>query len=225
MQITRRDFLRVGLVVPPLVILGCSDDDEPSASASPTAESTARAEAAAGSTATAASGASAQLAPTPDCGDADDITPAQTEGPYFTPNSPERQSLRESGLQGTTLLLEGYVLSTNCQPVSRALVDFWQCDAAGNYDNTGYRLRGHQFTDSSGRYRLESIVPGLYPGRTQHIHVRVQPPNGRVLTTQLYFPAVAQNRSDGIYRAECEITAYRDAGGGKAGSFDFVLQV
>ena len=28
------------------------------------------------------------LAPTPECADADDLTPAQTEGPYFKPNSP-----------------------------------------------------------------------------------------------------------------------------------------
>src|SRR5688572_530651 len=35
------------------------------------------------------------LAATPECADDDDVTPAQTEGPYFTPNSPERSSLIE----------------------------------------------------------------------------------------------------------------------------------
>ncbi len=42
-----------------------------------------------------------------------------------------------------------------------------------------------------GRYTLETIVPGEYPGRTQHIHVKVQAPNGPILTTQIYFPGVA----------------------------------
>ena len=109
--------------------------------------------------------------------------------------------------------------------VERALVDFWQCDNAGNYDNVGYRLRGHQFTDASGRYRLETIVPGLYPGRTRHIHVKVQAPNRPVLTTQLYFPDEAGNRSDGIFNAELVIDGYRDASGGKSGAFNFVVNV
>src|SRR5688500_7919789 len=56
------------------------------------------------------------LAATPACADDDDVTPAQTEGPYFTPNSPERASLVESGMRGTRMVLTGRVLSTTCQP-------------------------------------------------------------------------------------------------------------
>ena len=141
----------------------------------------------------------AALSPTPPCTDGDDPTPTQTEGPYFTPNSPLRTSLVETGMAGTRLSLSGLVLSTACQPVPLALVDFWQCDNAGVYDNAGYRLRGHQFTDATGRFVLETIVPGLYPGRTRHIHVKVQPRGGQVLTTQLYFPREPRNRADGIY--------------------------
>ena len=120
---------------------------------------------------------------------------------------------------------EGFVLSTSCQPVARALVDFWQCDDAGNYDNSGFRLRGHQFTDAAGKYRLETIVPGLYPGRTRHIHVKVQAPGRAVLTTQLYFPMdAARNRQDGIYSAALVIEDYKDVSAGKAGAFNFVLR-
>ncbi|HET7771071.1 MAG TPA: dioxygenase [Chloroflexota bacterium] len=164
------------------------------------------------------------LAATPDCADDDDLTPAQTEGPYFTPNSPQRTTLLESGMRGTRLTLVGHVLTTTCQPVARALVDFWQCDDGGAYDNRGYRLRGHQFTDEQGRYRLETIVPGLYPGRTRHIHVKVQAPDQRVLTTQLYFPGEPGNRRDGIYAPELELDL-RDDASGKVGLFDFVLRV
>ena len=69
--------------------------------------------------------------------------------------------------------------------VARALLDVWHADDRGGYDTAGFRLRGHQFTDGSGRFELETIVPGLYPGRTRHIHVKVQAPNGPILTTQL----------------------------------------
>jgi protocatechuate 3,4-dioxygenase beta subunit len=161
------------------------------------------------------------LVPTPECREADDVTPAQTEGPYFKASSPERTDIR-AGASGTRLLLTGTVMTTGCKPVGRALVDFWQADASGAYDNAGYTFRGHQYTDADGRYRLETVVPGLYPGRTRHIHVKVQAPAGRVLTTQLYFPGEARNASDGIYRKECEVTM-ADAAEGKNGTFTFVL--
>lgn len=165
------------------------------------------------------------LAPTPACGDDDDDpTPAQTEGPYYTPNTPERTSLLEPGIAGTNMVVTGYVLSTDCRPVAQALVDFWHCDDAGGYDNVGYRLRGHQFTDEQGRYYLETIMPGLYPGRTRHIHVKVQAPHQPVLTTQMYFPDEPDNARDGIFRPEL-LMDVQDVADGKAAMFNFVLDV
>jgi len=150
------------------------------------------------------------------------LTPPMTEGPFFKANSPERASLLEPGLPGTKLVLTGYVLTTDCQPVAQAELDFWQADSAGQYDNSGYRLRGHQFTDPAGRYQLETIIPGLYPGRTEHIHVKVQASNGPVLTTQLFFPGVAQNESDSIFDPKLVMTI-QNTGDGKAATFDFVI--
>ena len=120
--------------------------------------------------------------------------------------------------------MAGTILSTGCQPVPRALVDFWQADDSGAYDNAGYRLRGHQFADDQGRYRLETIVPGVYPGRTRHFHVKVQAPNGPVLTTQLYFPGEAGNQRDPIFSRDL-VMQVRDAADGKTGTFDFVLDL
>lgn len=128
------------------------------------------------------------------------LTLSQTEGPYYTPDTPERDSLLEPGMAGQRLILVGAVLDRDCQPVPNAWLDFWQADANGNYDNQGYTLRGHQFTDDQGRFHLETVVPGQYPGRTEHIHVKVQPPGGEILTSQLYFPDQdSANRQDGIF--------------------------
>ena len=167
-----------------------------------------------------------ELPPTPACVDEDDddLTPTQTEGPYFTPNSPERSSLLEADMEGTTIVLSGYVLGTDCQPVAGALLDWWQADDGGRYDNVGYRLRGHQFADETGRYSLETVVPGLYPGRTRHFHLKVQAPNRPILTTQLYFPNEPANRRDGIYQPELELDV-QDTADGKVGHFDFVLDL
>jgi len=69
------------------------------------------------------------------------------------------------------------------------------------------------------RDRLRSIVPGAYVGRTRHIHVKVQAPGGRILTTQLYFAGDPGNRRDGLYRPELEMKK----GKGEETSFDFVV--
>jgi protocatechuate 3,4-dioxygenase beta subunit len=150
------------------------------------------------------------------------LTPAQTEGPYYTPNSPEKTSLIESGMGGTKLIVTGYVLTTDCQPIANAWLDFWQADDQGAYDNTGYRLRGHLFTDETGRYTLETIVPGEYPGRTEHIHVKVQAPNGPILTTQIYFPGVAANKRDGIFDPAL-LADVQDTADGKVAMFNFIV--
>ena len=165
------------------------------------------------------------LAATPHIVDADEPTPELTEGPYFTPRSPLRKSIVPAGAGGTRLTLSGRVLTKSGKPVKNALIDFWQANARGAYDNSGYRFRGHQFTDARGRYSLFSVVPGLYPGRTRHIHVKVQAPRKPVLTTQLFFPGVAGNRSDGIYTAECLVTGWKLVSGRRVGRFDFVLDL
>jgi protocatechuate 3,4-dioxygenase beta subunit len=152
------------------------------------------------------------------------LTPPMTEGPYFKANSPQRASLLGIGLSGTILSLSGYVLTQDCKPVTNALLDFWQADSQGNYDNTTYTLRGHQFTDADGHYQLDTIIPGLYPGRTEHIHVKIQAPNGPILTTQLFFPGVVQNESDSIYDPHLLI-ALSDVKNGKLGAYNFVISL
>ncbi len=149
---------------------------------------------------------------------------AETEGPYFTANSPKRTSLIESGITGTKLILTGYVLSKQCKPIAQAKLDFWQANDKGEYDNVGYKLRGNQFTDDKGQFYLETVVPGLYPGRTRHIHVKVQAPNQAVLTTQLYFPGEARNQSDSLYRSSL-LMQMKDSTGGKQATFNFVVNL
>lgn len=150
-------------------------------------------------------------------------TTAQTEGPFFKAGSPERASLVGPGITGTTLVVTGFVLTRSCRPVVGAKLDFWQANAQGQYDNTGFTLRGHLFTDAQGRYRLETIAPAEYPGRTPHIHVKVTPLGGATFTSQLYLPEQARNASDSIFRPELVMKVER--GTPLLGRFDFVLDL
>jgi protocatechuate 3,4-dioxygenase beta subunit len=165
-----------------------------------------------------------QLPPTPQCRDGDEPTVRQTEGPYFKPSSPQRADLVEPNSKARLLELSGQILTRTCRPVSRALVDLWHADERGDYDNAGFRYRGHLFADDEGRYRFRTIVPALYPGRTRHYHVKVQAPQQSVLTTQLYFPDEPANRRDGLFRREL-LMRMAEAGDALSARFDFVLDM
>ena len=163
------------------------------------------------------------LKATPPCGREDEITPSSVEGPYFKPNSPRRNSLLELGKEGDKLTVTGCVFSTDSEPVKEVLLDFWQADINGNYDEVGYNLRGHQFSNDKGQYFLETIVPGEYPGRTRHLHVKVQAPNKPVLTTQLYFPGEVRNEKDLFFNDDLLMDIYKNSDGSINATFNFVL--
>ncbi|MBK9739746.1 MAG: dioxygenase [Actinobacteria bacterium] len=147
----------------------------------------------------------------------------QTEGPYYTPGAPERTDITGDATVGISLTLTGRVLDASCAPVAGAPIEFWQADGAGVYDNSGYELRGAQVTDANGAYTLDTVIPGIYPSRTEHIHVKVTGPDGVLHTTQVYFPDVPQNDSDGIYSETMVVTVTDRTDDSMAATFDFVL--
>ncbi|MCY4480660.1 MAG: intradiol ring-cleavage dioxygenase [Rhodospirillales bacterium] len=150
-------------------------------------------------------------------------TRSSTAGPFYTPLTPQRDSLREPDTRGEPLVFEGLVLAHDCRPLAGAVIDIWHCDEDGHYDNRGFRYRGHQFTDASGAFRFETIRPVRYSGRTQHIHVKVQGEATPVLTTQVYFPDLeAANANDWIFRDDLVMRLDR-ADDAWRGRFDFVL--
>ena len=148
--LSRRAFLLGGLAMIPAVVASCRSGGN-GRTASPA--TTPPGDRGAGPT---------TLAPTPECDD--DPTASQTAGPFFTPDSPERTSFLADVSRGMPMVLTGSVLTTACQPVGRALLDVWHADDDGNYDNEGYRLRGHFFTDGQGRYRLKPSSLVCTPG-------------------------------------------------------------
>jgi protocatechuate 3,4-dioxygenase beta subunit len=169
-------------------------------------------------------GAAQELAPTPACGDSSEVTPRQGEGPFFKPRSPQRMDLRQPGATGRPVEVSGLVLTRRCRPLSGAVVDLWHADDKGDYDNSGFRYRGHAVTGSDGAFRFRTVMPALYTGRTRHYHFKVQAPGSRLLTTQLYFPNEAENRRDSMFRREL-LMRVADAGDGLAARFDFVLDI
>lgn len=151
--------------------------------------------------------------------------PGLTEGPYYKAGSPERQIIIEQNTPQTSLTLEGYVLDTNCQPIAGAWLDFWQADGNGVYDNTGYNLRGHQYTDENGKYKLITVVPGLYPGRTEHIHFKVKATEASpTITSQLFLPNSNNSSSDSIFNEALVVNLTDDkSANDKYATYNFVV--
>jgi protocatechuate 3,4-dioxygenase beta subunit len=165
-----------------------------------------------------------ELAPTPECHDGDRPTERQIEGPFYKPSSPERSDLLERSPKAPVVELSGFVLTRSCKPVPRVLVDLWHADETGEYDNRGFRYRGHVFTDSAGRFGFRTIRPAPYPGRTRHYHVKVLATGRQLLTTQLYFPNEPLNARDDFY-SRALVVAIADAADTMRARFDFVLDL
>jgi protocatechuate 3,4-dioxygenase beta subunit len=99
-------------------------------------------------------------------------------GPFYVASAPERSKT------GQGLVVSGRVRSASgCVPLAGARLEWWSANRDGEYDEAH---RATQITDRDGRYRYETDVPGRYPGRPPHLHLKITAPGHRTLVTQLY---------------------------------------
>ena len=144
-------------------------------------------------------------------------TPAVALGPFYPDRLPSDQDAdltAVAGLPGRAagqiLYLSGRVLDTRGRPVSGARLELWQANAHGRYihgadgDASGPldpNFQGYASlrADVEGRYRIKTIKPAPYSGRTAHLHFNAE--GGRAkLTTQMFFEGEPLNERDGLYR-------------------------
>jgi catechol 1,2-dioxygenase len=124
-----------------------------------------------------------------DCDTTNDIL-----GPYYRPDAPVRSDLTYDGLKGNKIILKGRIMKADCiTMLKNALVEIWQCDPDGNYDNDTkeFRLRARWFTNERGEYSFTTAFPGKYLNgelyRPAHIHFRISEPTCEELISQIYF--------------------------------------
>jgi len=116
------------------------------------------------------------------------------EGPFYTDNPPIKDDGKIAGPNepGQRIRISGRVTNLDCsEMLAGTIIDVWHANDAGQYDNTGYNLRGQVIANAQGFYMFETILPGKYLNgskfRPSHIHFKITPPGFPTLTTQLYF--------------------------------------
>ncbi|MEQ1648615.1 MAG: protocatechuate 3,4-dioxygenase [Hyphomicrobiaceae bacterium] len=145
-----------------------------------------------------------------------ELTPAQTEGPYYPQQKPLETDTDLTRIgdgpvaKGDVLSLKGRVLDPTGAPIPGARVEIWQTDHQGIYLHPGdnrtaqrdktFQFYGETRSAENGAFEFRTIVPALYPGRPRHIHAKITPPGGATLTTQFYFKGDAGLERDGIAR-------------------------
>ena len=145
-----------------------------------------------------------------------ELTPSQTEGPYYPRRKPADTDADLTRIgngpaaKGDVLILEARIADPEGKPIEGARVEIWQVDHQGIYLHPGdpqtarrdanFQSYGETRSDAEGRVRFTTIRPPPYEGRPAHIHVNVTPPKGTTLTTQLYFADDASLARDGIAR-------------------------
>jgi protocatechuate 3,4-dioxygenase beta subunit len=128
---------------------------------------------------------------------------------------------------GQRILLTGRLLDGDGSPVPHALLEIWQCNAAGRYLHRNdqhdapldpnFTGEGRTLTDGKGEYRFLTIKPGAYPWRNTnnswrpcHVHFSLF---GSAYTTrlitQMYFPGDPLLAWDPIYNSVPDEAARR----------------
>ncbi|MBA3254831.1 MAG: intradiol ring-cleavage dioxygenase [Burkholderiaceae bacterium] len=147
------------------------------------------------------------------------VSPSQTLGPFYPRNASERPAETDADLlrvegdrvltKGLPIYLTGRVLDRRGQPLTNIAVEIWQCDANAVYHHPAggaeterdpnFQGYGVARTDTAGAFHFRTIKPIAYPGRTPHIHVRVQAPGASAFATQLYLADDPGNRRDFLF--------------------------
>ena len=152
------------------------------------------------------------------------LTKSDMLGPFYKDGAPFKQRLGE-GVDGERLIITGKVMDMKCQPLKDAILDVWQANSSGEYDNEGFTLRGKVKTNNDGIYVIDTIVPKEYGAgdikRPSHVHLKVGVLGQPTLTTQLYFegdPYLTDREDKSL------VMKVTDENGTKKANFDFVIE-
>jgi len=141
----------------------------------------------------------------------EDGTPSSVLGPFHILGAPDAKvgANLKGDNEGTTVVVEGRVTTTDGTPIEGAELEIWQTADNGLYSNQDeaqpeYNLRAHMTTGADGRYLFSTVRPapytvpddgpvgellnatGRHPWRPSHLHFIVTAPGHRTLVTEVF---------------------------------------
>ena len=95
-------------------------------------------------------------------------TGEMTLGPFFPREFAQGANVLAE--QGELIEITGRVTQADGKPLDNLVLEIWQADGKGRFDNPAFFGWGRAATDAEGIYRFRTIKPGSYDGRVPHIN-------------------------------------------------------
>lgn len=110
---------------------------------------------------------------------------------------------------GEVIFIQGKITDSFNVPISGAVVEIWQTNAAGKYHSLlepnseyvdkNFSMSGRAITDNLGNYYFITIMPGSYLNRAPHINMNIYHQKFGKLETEFYFENHPLNQNDYQY--------------------------
>ena len=97
-------------------------------------------------------------------------TAEMTLGPFFPREFAAGANDLTEGAQGEPIEITGRVVQADGRALDNVVLEIWQADAEGRFDNPAFCGWGRAATDSTGRYVFRTVKPGKSAGRAPHIN-------------------------------------------------------
>jgi protocatechuate 3,4-dioxygenase, alpha subunit len=98
-------------------------------------------------------------------------TAEMTLGPFFPREFAAGANDLAAGAQGEAIEITGRVVQADGRPLDNLLLEIWQADPQGRFDNPDFLGWGRAATNAEGVYSFRTIKPGASPGRAPHINL------------------------------------------------------
>ena len=97
-------------------------------------------------------------------------TAEMTLGPFFPREFAAGANDLAAGAQGEPIEITGRVVQADGRGLDNLVLEIWQADAEGRFDNPAFCGWGRAATDADGVYFFKTIKPGATQGRAPHIN-------------------------------------------------------
>ena len=97
-------------------------------------------------------------------------TAEMTLGPFFPREFAAGASDLACDAEGEVIEITGRVVQADGRPLDNLIVEIWQADSQGRFDNPAFQGWGRAATDAAGIYVFRTIKPGACEGRAPHIN-------------------------------------------------------